>query len=68
MFNLCKQIIAALFLCIVSSAPAGRYVKFIRDKVARAGFNFEAHSVVTEDGYYLQIFRIYSPEKRIDSL
>ena len=30
----------------------------------QAGYHFESYEVLTEDDYILQLFRIYSPEKR----
>ena len=42
-------------------------ISFIRDKVKQAGLTFETHEVTTEDGYILQLFRVYSPEKRLDN-
>ena len=38
-------------------------VKFIRKKVEQHGFKFETHEVTTDDGYILQVLRLYSDEK-----
>ena len=35
---------------------------FFRDRVVENGFKFEEHTVATEDGYYLTLFRIPSME------
>lgn len=68
MIKVFLPLVAALILNAVCSAPNAKHVQFIRDKVTQAGFAFEAHSLFTDDGYYLQIFRIYSPKGRTDSL
>ena len=39
-------------------------VYFIREKIIQMGFEFEDHEVITDDGYILKVFRIYSIEAR----
>ena len=48
----------------VICAPVSKHVEYFEKKVNQAGFKFEAYEVHTDDDYILQLFRIYSPEKR----
>ena len=38
------------------------YYRTCREIVERAGFGFEQHQVVTEDGYYLNVFRVMNAD------
>ena len=35
----------------------------LQTRVEAAGLAFETHKVVTDDGYILQVFRIYAPNR-----
>lgn len=36
-------------------------VDFIRKKAEKDGIGFESHEVITDDGYILQVFHLFSP-------
>lgn len=48
----------------VKGSPVAQHVDYIRQKVTQQGMAFEDHEVVTDDGYILKVFRIYSPHAR----
>ena len=35
----------------------------LQTRVEAAGLVFETHKVITDDGYILQVFRIYAPDR-----